>query len=147
MADGTIDQEEVWDDTALVESWNEAFAEYKVQSNLLSQNSMVYLLTKVQKYHSIAAKGGKVSPPPKATKKSFTNGDGATDKAPQLRVEVGDADDDEYDPSVGQASKSSQPSVGVDMPAVSTVAGAGGVALPQMLAAGGAFATLPPFDV
>jgi len=36
-----VSHEEVWDDTALVDSWNEALAEYK-------------------KYHSLAAKGEKI---------------------------------------------------------------------------------------
>ena len=31
MADSALPHEQVWDDTDLVDSWNEAFAEYQVK--------------------------------------------------------------------------------------------------------------------
>ena len=35
MADDNLAQEEIWDDSPLLESWNAAFEEYKVNSILL----------------------------------------------------------------------------------------------------------------
>ncbi|KAK3075288.1 hypothetical protein LTR53_001566 [Teratosphaeriaceae sp. CCFEE 6253] len=54
-----LSQEVVWDDSALVTSWNEALEEYKVSQHdctSISNSS----LTRLQKYHSLAAKGEKV---------------------------------------------------------------------------------------
>ncbi|KAK3706018.1 hypothetical protein LTR37_013012 [Vermiconidia calcicola] len=56
MAGQELAQEEVWDDSALVRSWNEALEEYK-------------------KYHSLALKGEKVSIVPKQTDEGLTNGE------------------------------------------------------------------------
>ncbi|CZT24644.1 uncharacterized protein RCC_10369 [Ramularia collo-cygni] len=56
-----LSHEEIWDDSVLVSSWNEAYEEY-------------------QKYHSLAAKGEKASPQPKraevfkAESKATSNG-------------------------------------------------------------------------
>jgi hypothetical protein len=61
--------EEIWDDSALVDSWNEALEEYKVSGRLVSKPRQLHLftfktgletLTQPQKYHSIHAKGGTV---------------------------------------------------------------------------------------
>ncbi|KAK3113083.1 hypothetical protein LTR53_009982 [Teratosphaeriaceae sp. CCFEE 6253] len=54
-----LSQEEVWDDSALVTSWNETLEEYKVSQHDCTSitNSS---LTRLQKYHSLAAKGEKV---------------------------------------------------------------------------------------
>ncbi|EFY92215.1 hypothetical protein MAC_01816 [Metarhizium acridum CQMa 102] len=45
-----LSHEEVWDDSALIDSWNEALAEYKPTTNISC----------AQKYHSVHAKGGSV---------------------------------------------------------------------------------------
>lgn len=57
MANQELTHEEVWDDTALVDSWNEAFEEYKVNMSL---SPCRIALTVWQKYHSMAARGEKV---------------------------------------------------------------------------------------
>lgn len=49
--------EEVWDDSALVDSWNEALQEYEVKD---SNPVMGYWLIETQKYHSIHARGERV---------------------------------------------------------------------------------------
>ncbi|KAK5163715.1 uncharacterized protein LTR77_010388 [Saxophila tyrrhenica] len=56
MASLDISQPEVWDDSALVDSWNDAFEEYK-------------------KYHSLAAKGEKVDVTTLRLESSHTNGE------------------------------------------------------------------------
>ena len=57
MNSNGLTHDEVWDDTALVDSWNKAVKEYKV----LSPSSQTpQKLTRRQKYHSIHAKGGSV---------------------------------------------------------------------------------------
>lgn len=106
MTDTSLDQEEVWDDTALVDSWNEAFAEYKVSILKPPHSQESCILMALQKYHSIAAKGGKVSPPPAPDEEAFTNGNHPTESMEQTQHET--VDSDEYAPSVGQASKSGQ---------------------------------------
>ncbi|KAH6622863.1 hypothetical protein F5144DRAFT_656639 [Chaetomium tenue] len=59
--------EEIWDDSALVDSWNEALEEYKVSERPVSKPRQLHVtkvgletLTQSQKYHSIHAKGGTV---------------------------------------------------------------------------------------
>lgn len=87
------------------------------------------LLTNSQKYHSIAAKGGKVEPPLVPSKDGLVNGDKHANATADEQAQDEAADSDEYDPSVGLASKSGQES------AVSSSAAA--AALPQALAANG----------
>jgi hypothetical protein len=50
---------EIWDDSALIESWNEALEEYKVSYWLITR-SLIRRLTKSQHYHSIHARGERV---------------------------------------------------------------------------------------
>lgn len=53
-------RQDVWDDSALVQSWNEALAEYKVSTNhkTISKCRQISILTFLfQKYHSIHATG------------------------------------------------------------------------------------------
>ncbi|KAK4496258.1 hypothetical protein PRZ48_012238 [Zasmidium cellare] len=70
MAAGTereLTHDELWDDSALVESWNEALGEYQVR-DINHQKSKRDIDFEKQKYHSIAARGEKVpefSIPPK----------------------------------------------------------------------------------
>ena len=55
--------EEIWDDSALVDSWNEALEEYKVrQAGICHAAARFEAATDTprQKYHSIHAKGGTV---------------------------------------------------------------------------------------
>ena len=54
MPEKALKHEEIWDDSYLVQSWDEALEEYKV-----SLHSIIHeiILTLFQKYHSIAAKG------------------------------------------------------------------------------------------
>ena len=49
-----LSQAEIWDDSALVQSWDDALAEYKVNKSVSSTRTK---LTVAQKYHSIHAKG------------------------------------------------------------------------------------------
>jgi len=49
-----LTQSEIWDDSTLVEAWDEAMGEYKVRLPVVS--GRVWLMGK-QKYHSIAATG------------------------------------------------------------------------------------------
>lgn len=58
MADTDLSQAEVWDDSALLDSWNEAFEEYKVCTRIEALNHL--MTDAIQKYHSLAAKGEKV---------------------------------------------------------------------------------------
>lgn len=57
-ANRPLTQEEIWDDSALVQSWDEAVEEYKVRPLYLSRDS--YLTQCQQLYHSIHAKGENV---------------------------------------------------------------------------------------
>ncbi|KAG6004808.1 hypothetical protein E4U21_000764 [Claviceps maximensis] len=57
-----LSHEEVWDDSALIDSWNEALAEYK-------------------KYHSIYAKGGSIRDLPKAQETSASTKKDSLDPA------------------------------------------------------------------
>lgn len=53
--------EEIWDDSALVESWNQALEEYKVSNNVSKQSNVAPKADPaLQKYHSIHARGGTV---------------------------------------------------------------------------------------
>ncbi|GJN73353.1 hypothetical protein PLIIFM63780_007417 [Purpureocillium lilacinum] len=52
-----MDDKAVWDDSALVDSWNEALEEYKVRAVPKSPDAVT---KSGQKYHSIHAKGGSV---------------------------------------------------------------------------------------
>lgn len=55
----SLSQEEIWDDSALIQSWDEALEEYQVLSTLRSDGG--HLLTRYSKhYHSIHARGEKV---------------------------------------------------------------------------------------
>lgn len=60
-----LTHDDIWDDSALIDSWNDALEEYKVSVNhtqpLITQHTRsVAQVAKVpvQKYHSIHAKGG-----------------------------------------------------------------------------------------
>lgn len=57
-ANRPLSQEEIWDDSALVQSWDEAVEEYKVRFLYLSRD--LYLTELQQLYHSIHAKGENV---------------------------------------------------------------------------------------
>ncbi|KAF2479833.1 hypothetical protein BDY17DRAFT_326842 [Neohortaea acidophila] len=74
MADYNTSQAEVWDDSALLESWNDALEEYK-------------------KYHSLAAKGEKVARPIKASDDAV-NGGKAIDSVQDLEADVDATDGD-----------------------------------------------------
>ena len=54
----SISQAEMWDDSLLVDSWNEALEEYKVRANhvTLARPQLMF----IQHYHSIHARGEKV---------------------------------------------------------------------------------------
>lgn len=54
-----LTHEEIWDDSALVTSWNDALEEYKVLKHASLSRSMTRL-TGSKKYHSIHSKGGNV---------------------------------------------------------------------------------------
>ena len=73
MAGQNMAQEEVWDDSALVNSWNEAFEEYKVRTRV--SMFIIHVLIQAQKYHSLAAKGEKVDLTAERAAKSLLNGD------------------------------------------------------------------------
>ena len=51
---------EIWDDSALVESWNEALEEYKVYLHLTCYIYSHSNINLSQHYHSIHARGEKV---------------------------------------------------------------------------------------
>jgi hypothetical protein len=55
---GQLSHDEIWDDSALVNSWNQALEEYKVKLTTSEHVGCTKLL--LQKYHSIHAKGGKL---------------------------------------------------------------------------------------
>lgn len=64
-----LTHDDIWDDSALVDSWNEALDEYKVRlgCDLLTfvatrsrEKTYMRLIPPVQKYHSIHASGGKL---------------------------------------------------------------------------------------
>jgi hypothetical protein len=61
---------EIWDDSALVDSWNEALQEYKVPSLLSAR--FIYLADSQQKYHSISARGERVEDVLKASQEQLT---------------------------------------------------------------------------
>jgi len=52
----TNSHEAIWDDSALVDSWNDALEEYKVKQELLGLPGKQKLILG-QKYHSIKARG------------------------------------------------------------------------------------------
>lgn len=52
---GVLTQEEIWDDSALIESWDEALEEYKVSSSTI--HVTIFFANVCQRYHSIHAKG------------------------------------------------------------------------------------------
>lgn len=54
-----LTHDELWDDSALVESWNEALEEYQVR-DIESRDPRVETNECKQKYHSMAARGEKV---------------------------------------------------------------------------------------
>ena len=54
----TLAHAEVWDDTALVQSWEDALEEYKVRAP--PSHTLICLLTFSKLYHSIHAKGERV---------------------------------------------------------------------------------------
>ncbi len=51
--------DDIWDDSALVDSWNEALAEYKV-SRPGSSSVLSVETNRKQKYHSIHATGSRI---------------------------------------------------------------------------------------
>lgn len=56
-----MNHDEIWDDSSLIESWNEALAEYKASLQWFRCPApAISSLTAGQKYHSIHAKGGSV---------------------------------------------------------------------------------------
>lgn len=56
----TTNHKKIWDDTALVDSWNEALDEYKVWLTPLASATMVADAKTGQTYHSVHARGGSV---------------------------------------------------------------------------------------
>lgn len=56
-----LSQAEIWDDSSLVDSWNDAVQEYDVSCffRVLSHDAR-WLLTVLQRYHSMHARGEKV---------------------------------------------------------------------------------------
>lgn len=59
-AERELTHDELWDDSALVESWNEALEEYQVRNIIYPRNPTQDTNSQNQKYHSIAARGEKV---------------------------------------------------------------------------------------
>ena len=55
-SNGNLSHSQIWDDSALVDSWNEALAEYKVLGSPPSRAKLMM----AQKYHSIKARGQNV---------------------------------------------------------------------------------------
>ena len=55
-----LTHDEIWDDSALVDSWNEALEEYKVSCDSHQPRQPSRLMRCSQKYHSIHVKGGNV---------------------------------------------------------------------------------------
>ncbi|KAF2166896.1 hypothetical protein M409DRAFT_22948 [Zasmidium cellare ATCC 36951] len=88
-----LTHDELWDDSALVESWNEALEEYQVRTIIYPRSPKQDTNSQEQKYHSLAARGEKVpvidippkrpAPPSKAA--AMLNG---TRPAPQARKET-----------------------------------------------------------
>jgi len=62
MASGEqeLSHSEIWDDSALINSWDEALEEYKVCVTRTCSRHQ-FKLTKSQKYHSIHRNGGNVN--------------------------------------------------------------------------------------
>lgn len=60
MTNRQLSENEMWDDSALVQSWNEALEEYKVNHTgfCISQSRAYYIF--FQKYHSMSARGERV---------------------------------------------------------------------------------------
>lgn len=57
MDSHTESQAEIWDDSLLVDSWNEAVEEYKVITPSISDPGLAHAR---QRYHSLRARGEKV---------------------------------------------------------------------------------------
>ncbi|KAH6848370.1 hypothetical protein B0I37DRAFT_432630 [Chaetomium sp. MPI-CAGE-AT-0009] len=94
--------EEIWDDSALVDSWNQALEEYK-------------------KYHSIHAKGGTVDDIPNST-------DGMTGANADAKPETGKLDEpiaEGEDEGEGDETMSMDESDETSHPAISDVQGSG----------------------
>lgn len=62
-----LTHDEIWDDSALVESWNQALEEYKVSDSPSKMSRLTRDSHVRQKYHSIHASGGKVEDLPETT--------------------------------------------------------------------------------
>ncbi len=58
--ENNLTHDEIWDDSALVESWNEALEEYKVGYSSMDRSKR-FANCLMQKYHSIHTKGGNVN--------------------------------------------------------------------------------------
>lgn len=63
MADENLTHDELWDDSALVTSWNDAFNEYKVRQVQPHHHAETIANSSPQKYHSLASRGEKVEEP------------------------------------------------------------------------------------
>ncbi|VUC33450.1 unnamed protein product [Clonostachys rosea] len=74
QASSGLTHDEIWDDSALIESWNDALAEYK-------------------KYHSIHAKGGSLEDLERAA-------ESGTDSAPTQKVTLEANDEQQSEPKV-----------------------------------------------
>ncbi|KAG5982108.1 hypothetical protein E4U55_002286 [Claviceps digitariae] len=83
-----LSHEEVWDDSALIDSWNEALAEYK-------------------KYHSIYAKGGSVRDLPQAQESTSTKSE-SLDPGPE-DAQLHQIEDAEQEPVAAAASVAPPP--------------------------------------
>lgn len=63
--ENNLTHDEIWDDSTLVDSWNEALEEYKVRIHLRFSQRLACTGPSanrfVQKYHSIHTKGGNVN--------------------------------------------------------------------------------------
>jgi hypothetical protein len=57
MAGDGASHEEIWDDSALLNSWDDALAEYKVGYASPIRDNAKYRTDNLKKYHSLAAKG------------------------------------------------------------------------------------------
>ncbi|KAH7259683.1 uncharacterized protein BKA55DRAFT_687977 [Fusarium redolens] len=103
-----LTQEEIWDDSALIDSWNEALQEYK-------------------KYHSIHAKGGSVRElePQNRAEAEAESGSGQPQvtEAEEIELESGAAEQNKEIPSSRNESKEPIASQGLPSFPIQTVLG------------------------
>ena len=74
----TLSQEEIWDDSALIQSWDDALEEYKVCGCAINMDRRLTKQIPLKLYHSIHARGERVEDVLRAAEAEKSSDDGET---------------------------------------------------------------------